>query len=685
MGNSHHGKPTMRRAVALALTCAVAVAACSSGDDAISDNSSGSTEATEVTTGETIDGAGTTLDTTIDTSVGTTASTTGGAAPAGEGWTVLVYSIADTDLEPYLLTDLAEMAEVGSNEGLNIVALVDRAAEYSDEPLLNIPDWQGGKLLTIEQGSMTEEVDLGDINTGDPQLLADFITTGIQQNPAEHYALIVSDHGAAWPGVGGDESSDSDGLSVAELRDGIAAGLQGAGVDKLDLLGFDACLMATYEVATTMAPLADRMLASQELEPGHGWDYTALSVLAQDSSTDVDTLGSALIDGFEAQAAAEGTKSEITLSMVDLTQMGAVDDALATFTSQLQERAATIAPVVGRSRAQNLGFGKSPDPAEDTQMTDLGLLASQIGVDALDVSDAADALVRAINDSVLDSVVGAATRGATGLSIYFPPYASLYNADYASVTPNGGWTDFLASFYSAGSSIATEDMPQFQNVDDQAETFFDDDGVNIVGTFDFAAQDNLADAVISYGTIEEDGSVTFIGEEPAAISDDGSGTALGIYDLTALTITDGVDTAYAYLALTLDEESGIASIDVPMAYYAPDQIGGDTYQDVLLTLTVDSATGDIINETYYTYNNELGTYGELTADPTGIIVPEVLSVLADGTSEWIPTSDVGLYADLPSLQYDFVPLTSGTSLYVDLTVTDYGGNSDTVYATVVVP
>ena len=602
-----------------------------------------------------------------------------------EGWTVLVYSIADTDLEPYLLTDLGEMANVGSNANLRIEALVDRAADYSADPLLNLADWQGAKLMSIGQGVMTEEQDLGELNTGDPAVLSSFISRGIADNPAAHYALIISDHGASWPGLGGDESSGSDSLSLAELNEGISSGLAAAGVDKLDLLGFDACLMATYEVATTIASLADRLLASQELEPGHGWDYNALKILADDPTTSVDKLGSALIDGFAAQAASEGTKSAITLSMIDLNQMGAVDEAMTTFTDQLSSRVADVAPKVGQSLAKTLGFGSSPDPTEDTHMADLGILAAEIGVKALDVSDAADAVIRAINDAVLDSVVGAATRGATGLSIYFPPKGELLSPDYAGVAAHGGWSEFLTTYYGAGEAIPTAEQPQFQNAGDQAETFFDEDGLNIVGTFDLAAQDNLSEAFISYGTIADDGSITFFGDEPATISDDGSGTALGIYDLTTMTISDGTDSAQAYLTLTVDEDNGIATIDVPMAYYSPENVETGVYQDVLLTLTIDSASGDILSETYYSYDESLGTYGELTADPTGIIVPEVLVVGADGTSDWLPTSDVGLFADLPNLHYEFPALVTGTMLYIELTVTDFGGHSDTVSATVQVP
>lgn len=602
------------------------------------------------------------------------------ASSEGAGsWTVLTYSIADTDLEPYMMVDVDEMGQVGSSENLSIVALVDRAADYSSDPVLGIDDWTGGKLLEINEGSATELEDLGDVNTGDPAVLADFITRGIDEYPADNYALIISDHGASWPGVGGDESSDYDSLSLAEINEALATGLDAAGVDRLDLLGFDACLMATYEVASTLAPRADLLLASQELEPGHGWDYTALDTASD--PVNGETLGSALLAGFAAQAADEGNEAEITLSLVDLTQLPAVDDALATFSGALVDRGAAVAPVVGVSLAGTLGFGRSPDPSEDTHMTDLGILAGEIGVEALDVSDAADALVRAINDAVLDKVDGVSTLGATGLSIYFPPQQEYFSADYLDLDPTGGWSDFLTSYYGAGESIPAAEQAQFTTTD--GEVSFADDGLYISAPF--ASADNLSNASIRYGLVEADGSITFLGQEEASFSTDGSGLAEGFFDLTTMTISDDEDTVNAYLQLFTDESAGVTTINVPMAYYAPEDVEGETYQDVLLTITTDAKTQDVLTETYYAFNADLGTYGELTANPTGIIVPEVLNVLADGTEEWLATSDYGLYADLPYLQYDFVRLDSGTELYVELNVVDYGGNTSTVSAYVTVP
>jgi len=602
------------------------------------------------------------------------AATQSSTAESGS-WTVLTYSIADTNLEEFMMTDLEELGDVGTQEGLNLVALVDRAADYTDTSVLGLDDWVGGKLLEIGQNVATELKDEGDINTGDPAVLSEFLSYGIENYPADHYALIVSDHGASWPGVGDDESSEGDGLSLAELNEGISDGLATAGLEKLDLLGFDACLMATYEVASSMAPLANRMVASQELEPGHGWNYTALDTVADDGQATVDELAGAIIDGFQAQATDEGDESEITLAEIDLTQMDKVDAALKAFTDVLVQSADGIGPTVGRTLADTLGFGKSPDPDQDSFMADLSNFTSQIGVDLLFASDAADDLTRAINDAVLDRVDGQATKGATGLSIYFPPSEPYFNADYEALPNLGGWMEFLRTYYGKGKEITQEPV-----IDPNAQIAFGPDGVTITGAFDAATAANLASSYIRYGTVGDDGSVSFLGEEDADLL--GDGTASGTYDLTHLTLADGYDTMDAYLSLYGDYDTGIFTADVPLSYYSPDnEYGGD----LLLSAVIDSNTGETVSSTFYVYNEESGNYGEFSPEPDWIIVPQVLNVLPDGTEEWVLTSDVGLYADIDALVYDLPPLPSGTKLYIELVVVDFGGNTASVSATVTVP
>jgi hypothetical protein len=589
-------------------------------------------------------------------------------------WTVLTYSIADTNLEPFMMTDLEELGQVGTQEGLNLVALVDRSEEYTDEPVLGLKDWSGAKLIEIGEGTATVLEDQGDINTGDPDVLAEFIAEGIRSYPAEHYSLIISDHGASWPGVGADGSSGNDTLTLAELHDAIGRGLDGSGVGALDILGFDACLMATYEVASTLAPLADRLIASQELEPGHGWNYESFGVITEGATTP-DEVGSAIIDGFEQQAKDEGTDSDITLSMVDLTRMSEVDAALEEFTGILVDSAAGIGPTVGRTLADTLGFGQSPDPNQDTHMADLAGFTSQLGVELLFAADAADDVTRAINDVVLDRVAGQATRGATGLSIYFPPTVTYFDEDYRDLPKTGGWQEFLTAYYGVGDAI--EQGPVLA---DGAQITLSSAGATITGSFDSSTAQNLAEAYIRYGVLEADGSVTFLGEQDAELGADGG--ASGTYDLSTLTLSDGYDTVSAYLSLFGNGVSDIVTADIPLQYYSPD---GEDSGELVLSATIDATTGETLSAVFYVFDEESGTYGEFDPESDWIIVPVVPNVMPDGTEEWLLTTDVGLYADLDRLVYDLTMLDPGTQVYLELVVIDYGGNSDSVSGTVTVP
>lgn len=586
--------------------------------------------------------------------------------------------MGDTDLEPYMMVDVNEMGEVGSNENLNIVAMIDRSPDYGEEPVLDIGDWVGALVVHVQPGYGDVLADLGPTDMGDPATLASFITQGIADFPAEHYALIISDHGASWPGVGPDDSADGSVLDLADLQEGLTTGLTDAGVEQLDFLGMDACLMAAYEVASALAPYADRLVASSEVEPGSGWDYRSLQLLADDPAATADDLGVAIVDSFIAD-----NHPQVTLALLDLTQMPALDEAMAAFSSALVERTATLAPDIGRTLAGNPGYGRSPDPTQDFYMTDLGTLTATIGIGALDVSDQADAVLRAMNDVVLYKGSGPAAPSFSGMSIYFPPSRDLTDGAYEYSAPNpSGWVDFLKAYYASGQAIAETDFPAFLN--SEPDVTGDATGLTVEGTLDMVSVENLSSATVSYGIQQEDGSVVYFGDEPAMIADDGSGLVTGFYDLTVLNISDGVDSATAYISLSTDDETDGFGLDVPMAYYPPEWVEGDPFQDVTLSIAVDGE-GTVIAETYYAIDAETGATGELYSEPEGIVVPQVPIYDADGNSAWSPTSDVGLYADLPNLLYTFEPLDAGTPLVMTLEVTDYGDNTAAISTVVEVP
>jgi hypothetical protein len=603
-------------------------------------------------------------------------------APTGGTWTVLHYSAADNDLEPALAVDVNEIGEVGSTGDLQVREFMDRSPEYGAEPVLDQGDWVGGRVFDITEDGTTELVeDLGDVDSSDPQVLADFVAQGMEDLPADHYALIISDHGGQWNGIGQDETAGGGLLTLPDLVDGISAGLDAADVEKLDLLGFDACLMAGYEVASAMAPLADRMVASQESEPGHGWDYAALETAAAGGT--VDELGSAIIDGYQSHAEEAGAVDGVTLSLIDLTQMATLDTALAEFGSAVGE-AEGAEPAVGRAQTEVQGFGKSPDPTQDQHLSDLGQLAEVVAEESPEVADPAGALTEAVDAVVLDSFAGEARAGSTGLSIYLPPSVDLYAEGYQDIETDAEWSEFLAAYYDTGSDLAADAIAAFTQA--EPDVSYEDDGtVTLSATYDPAAQENLTEATISYGYYEPDGTVSYFGEEAADLGTAEDPTAVGTYDFTELQMSDGVDTVTAYVALGVDVETGIATIDVPMSYYAPEDVRFRDPQDVLLSLVIDTEVGEITSESYYAFDPETSTYGEAQLDPEGLISPEVANYDAQGNEVWYPTSDVGLYADLEAITYEFVPLPSGTELQMDLGLYDFGGNVSYSTTSVVVP
>ena len=131
-------------------------------------------------------------------------------------WTVLIFMAADNNLESFALKDIAELERIGSTDNVNVIVQLDRAEDY----VVTVDDWQDTRRFLIQAGSdddvetieSLELENIGETNTGDPATLADFAIWGIENYPAERYALIVWDHGGAWLGIATDDSADGDSL-----------------------------------------------------------------------------------------------------------------------------------------------------------------------------------------------------------------------------------------------------------------------------------------------------------------------------------------------------------------------------------------------------------------------------------------------------------------------------------------
>ena len=77
--------------------------------------------------------------------------------------------------------------------------------------------------------------------------------------------------------------------------------------------------MATLDTANTVSGFAHYMVASQELEPGNGWQYTGWpEALGADTSISGAELGKAICDTYMEGCRMEGTEGNATLSLINL-------------------------------------------------------------------------------------------------------------------------------------------------------------------------------------------------------------------------------------------------------------------------------------------------------------------------------------------------------------------------------
>lgn len=192
--------------------------------------------------------------------------------PAKE-WTVMVYMSAYNNLEPDGVHDLNEMETVGSTDDVNIVVQFDRNPGFDTSN----GDWTGTKRFYItKDNDMTtiasrELADLGEQNMGDPRTFINYTTWTVDHYPANHYLVVFWDHGGGWYGVCWDDT-DSDYLNLDNVSVGLSALSAHLG-RPVDVVGFDACLMAGIEVLYQIRGLCDIACTSGTTEPNEGWPY----------------------------------------------------------------------------------------------------------------------------------------------------------------------------------------------------------------------------------------------------------------------------------------------------------------------------------------------------------------------------------------------------------------------------
>ena len=389
----------------------------------------------------------------------------------------------------------------------------------------NKDGWRGMKLANISQLiSDADDQAFGDetgpsaylyradgANMGDEsslKLFLDYLRDGYVN--FDQRFLTFWDHGNSYRGFGGDSNFNEDDLSM----DQIAQAFQRSQAGVFDLIGFDACLMASVEVAKVIEPHAEYMIASEELEPGHGWLWSAV-IQSYAEEDDVVEAGIRMVDNFVQNVHGSNKHDRRTLSLLDLDQydllVATLNPVISAYGQQLSfsdEYSASL--IYGQTNVRSYGEDERDDSRASVDLMHFAQLLAKNPPNA-QIGSSLNELVDAIDRFVVHYAHDGSLPNSYGVAIDAPENT---DAKYSAYKINDTWLDFQQAYEEFHQSDTTP--PELEasavNVDPQSlQLDFDvpdEWGDGVVVTFE---DDNLTEVKSLYGFVEpveyEDGSV----------------------------------------------------------------------------------------------------------------------------------------------------------------------------------
>lgn len=349
--------------------------------------------------------------------------------------TILVY-MDGSDLESdcgAATADLAEMEDAMQQAGippdtLRVVVEAGGAARWEYKAM------QGkeyGRFCLTGEG-VTDEENMEKRNMGRADTLADFINYGTESYPAEHYGLVLWNHGAGpIAGFGSDSNFESSSMSLAAIQSAFE---QSDKKEPFEFVSLDACLMGNLELVSVLQNKTEYLIASEELEPQNGYDYAWMKVIAEEKKKNSDTIGRAVGEEMLATYEASYVEKEyqLTLSLIDVEAYEEFHEAFhETARHVLANADEAFYRELGEKRNQCQGFGDRQNGtcAEIVDVGDFLKTATELtgNLAALELLDSQ------LQHLVLSKVTKGYPREPSGLSIYLPSGANEWLPDDMSV------------------------------------------------------------------------------------------------------------------------------------------------------------------------------------------------------------------------------------------------------------
>lgn len=393
-------------------------------------------------------------------------------------WTILVYLDAANNLEGAGVQDVAEIKAMATSLGSNkVYVLMDRMAGFSNTGMAGLnggADFPGTILFEVTNGAVLSPISVpfasvpngqgtnpsnkgffwttgttgvngkgvggetDELNMGAQETLENFLAWGYNQaktNNSTYIYVDIWDHGAGWGGgayggnaVAWDDEAGSphDALSITEIQNAMkrAESITGR---KATILGFDACYMGTIENAYSFKDYASIMIASEEVEPGAGWDYEKWTPKGDQSPR---TVAKNVVSTFKSFYSSSG--EQVTLSAIDLSKLSGISTALEAFLNKLPTKSSTA---IANARLQSQSYN------------------NDMSVDLFDFVDKvaiteSNALKNMISASIVAEAhtTGGKVAGSYGMTVYFPQSKNNYDTSYNNTlfAQQTRWDDFIS-------------------------------------------------------------------------------------------------------------------------------------------------------------------------------------------------------------------------------------------------
>ena len=342
-------------------------------------------------------------------------------------WAVYLY-LCGSDLETNSACaseDIKEMIQVKPPENVTFIIQTGGAETWHTR---EINANELGRFVYNSEG-FTKVASLPNASMGSTDTLADYIDFCLSNFPAKRQAFIFWNHGGgSLLGICWDEIYDEM-LSLEDIatvfghfQNNVASYGREEQEPIFELIGFDACLMATIDTAFSLLGCANYMVASQELEPGLGWDYTGIvDALAKNPGIDGAEFGRIICDTFYIACDKLNAASNITLSLVDLNRAMPLFRAYDNFGFELLSRATVnegFFGQFGRVAKALENYGGNSKSEGYTNMVDAGHMARESRQRL--TLNVAEQLLDALDECVIYKVAGPLRREASGLSCYYP-------------------------------------------------------------------------------------------------------------------------------------------------------------------------------------------------------------------------------------------------------------------------